>query len=121
MCGYVTKTDHSVHLNPSESDVLEWGDRLIVLANDGRSEYGLASDNRSGSPQLDQCSQVNLQDVSVMALPGCPWRSVTTKPYLVCIVNGAVGCGCVAFLEAFMFALEYGFHCQLGTAFEMSL
>lgn len=90
MCGYVTKTDHSVHLNPGESDVLEWGDRLIVLANDGRSDYGLAIEDHLGSPQFAQCGQVNLQDVSVMALPGCPWRSVTTNPNPVCMMNGAM-------------------------------
>ena len=70
MCGYVTKTDHSVHLNPSEGDVLEWGDRLIVLANDGRSDYGLAIECHLDPPQLDQCSQANLQD------DGIAWLSL---------------------------------------------
>ena len=35
MCGFVSKADHSLHLNPSDEATIEWGDRLIVLANDG--------------------------------------------------------------------------------------
>ena len=35
VCGYVSKGDHSLHLNPADHQKLEWGDRLIVLANDG--------------------------------------------------------------------------------------
>ena len=38
VCGYVSKSDHSLHLNPGEQQTLEWGDRLIVLANDGELE-----------------------------------------------------------------------------------
>jgi len=38
VCGYVSKSDHSLHLNPGEQQKLEWGDRLIVLANDGELE-----------------------------------------------------------------------------------
>lgn len=34
VCGYVSKADHNLHLNPGEQQILEWGDRLIVLAND---------------------------------------------------------------------------------------
>ncbi|KAL3151949.1 hypothetical protein ABBQ32_001075 [Trebouxia sp. C0010 RCD-2024] len=34
VCGFVSKADHSLHLNPSDHQTLEWGDRLIVLAND---------------------------------------------------------------------------------------
>ncbi|KAL3142871.1 hypothetical protein ABBQ38_003160 [Trebouxia sp. C0009 RCD-2024] len=34
VCGFVSKADHSLHLNPSDQQTLEWGDRLIVLAND---------------------------------------------------------------------------------------
>ena len=35
VCGYVAKADHSLHLNPDDQQVIAWGDRLIVLANDG--------------------------------------------------------------------------------------
>lgn len=35
VCGFVSKADHSLHLNPGDHQKLEWGDRLIVLANDG--------------------------------------------------------------------------------------
>lgn len=38
MCGFISNTDHSVHLNPGEHEVLEVGDRLVVLANDGGSK-----------------------------------------------------------------------------------
>lgn len=38
VCGYVSKSDHSLHLNPGEQQTLEWGDRLIVLANDGKQK-----------------------------------------------------------------------------------
>jgi Trk K+ transport system NAD-binding subunit len=38
VCGYVSKSDHSLHLNPGEQQTLELGDRLIVLANDGELE-----------------------------------------------------------------------------------
>lgn len=48
MCGYVSKGDHSLHLNPGDHQKLEWGDRLIVLANDGT---GLA-------PSCSQCLQL---------------------------------------------------------------
>ncbi|DBB16525.1 TPA: hypothetical protein ACH3X3_014790 [Trebouxia sp. C0006] len=40
VCGYVSKSDHSLHLNPGEQQKLEWGDRLIVLANDDSFEPG---------------------------------------------------------------------------------
>ena len=38
VCGFISNTDHSVHLNPVEHEVLEVGDRLVVLANDGGSK-----------------------------------------------------------------------------------
>lgn len=38
MCGFISNKDHSVHLNPGENEVLEVGDRLVVLANDGGSK-----------------------------------------------------------------------------------
>lgn len=45
VCGFVSKADHSLHLNPGEDEALEWGDRLIVLANDGRLTLALISSN----------------------------------------------------------------------------
>ena len=43
VCGFVSKADHSLHLNPSDEQKLEWGDRLIVLANDGMAPHMLCS------------------------------------------------------------------------------
>lgn len=40
VCGYVAKADHSLHLNPDDQQVIAWGDRLIVLANDDSFEPG---------------------------------------------------------------------------------
>lgn len=38
VCGFVSKADHAVHLNPGEEEVLQFGDRLIVLATDGEHD-----------------------------------------------------------------------------------
>ena len=39
VCGFVSKDDHRLHLNPRDQETLEWGDRLIVLANDGAHTF----------------------------------------------------------------------------------
>ena len=36
LCGYISR-DGGLHLNPAETAMLDEGDRLIVLANDGEA------------------------------------------------------------------------------------